>query len=492
MALIITPGYVLALAPDENSPHIGYQTWVRDLVAAAITVSTETSAGPKDAILRPDTHEFWQADVLPANMVMDLGQARNVDYVGIAGHTIGSTVRNFLSLPGTAGNYASSPDAAPLDIVGDIDLRKEVSVDDYTSSLQTFISKYQQTGNQRSYLFDNTATGFFRLVWSTDGTLVFVATSTVAPNFVDGSRHFVRVTMDVDNGAAGRDIKFYTSDDGVNWTQLGATVTQAGVTSINNSTANINIGTHDESTTAFLSGKAYRAQVLNGIDGPLVFDARFAQQVAGTLSFKESSTNAATVTINQSGSPQAEIIKPPAPTLLVEHSPDNSVWTTFASALVPVTDAPIVFLDTKILRRYWRITLTGDGDVPKIAVIYIGEMLVVQRSIYAGHSPAVLSRDTTLFQNMSDGGEFLGQYVRRRGVIGNVPLRHLHAAWYRANFDPFVKAAREFPFFFAWRPVDFPLEVAYGWTDSNIQPSNMGIRDLMQVSFDFRGIGYVD
>ena len=151
-----------------------------------------------------------------------------------------------------------------------------------------------------------------------------------------------------------------------------------------------------------------------------------------------------------------------------------------------------MFLDTKIPRRYWRITLTGDGDLGKIAVINIGEILLVQRSIHGGHAPAVLNRDTEMFQNLSDGGQFLGQYVKRRGVNGNVNLRHLEPGWYRNNFDTFVKAAREFPYFFAWRPVDFPLEVAYGWTKNDIRPSNMSIRGLMQVDFAFKGIGNVD
>ncbi|MCH8172658.1 MAG: hypothetical protein IIA70_05030 [Proteobacteria bacterium] len=493
MAIIITPAYVLALAHDQNNPHIAYQTWVRDRVAADITVSSETAEGPKDAPLRPDTHEFWQADVLPATWRIDLGQPRAVDYVGIAGHTLGSAVRNFLSLPGTAGNFASSPDATPLDITGDIDLRCEVAPDDWTlATRQTFISKYLTTGNQRSYWFyiDETA-GTLRINLSDDGVTAVIKSSTVVPGFTNGSRHWVRVTVDVDNGASGYDVKFYTSDDGVNWTQLGSTVTTATATSFFNSTALLDVGV-DGAGSNRLKGKVYRAQVLNGIDGPIVFDANFSDQAAGTLSFKESSSNAATVTINQSGSPQAEIIKPAPATLLVEHSPDNSAWTPFASALAPVTDAPILFLDVSLSRRYWRITLTGVGDPPKIAVIYIGEVLVVQRSIYGGHSPAVLSRDTTLYQNMSDGGQFLGQYVKRRGVNGNVSLRHLKAGWYRANFDPFVKAAREFPFFFAWRPVDWPLEVAYGWADADIRPSNMGIRDLMQVNFDFKGVGYAD
>lgn len=272
MSIFITPNYVLSAGANANHPHIGYQTWVRDRSALDVVASSETGEGQKDAILRPETHEFWQANVLPADIIIDLGQARPVDYIGIAGHTIGS---------------------------------------------------------------------------------------------------------------AGASVK-------------------------------------------------------------------------------------------------------------AEHSPDGSVWADFASEVAPVDDAPIMFFDESISRRYWRITFPGSGDVPKMAVLHIGQVLASPTSIYGGHSPATLSRNTKLFQNMSDGGQFLGQYTRRRGIIGNLNLKNLEAPWYRTNFDPFVRVAREFPFFVAWRPIDWPLEVAYAWTDSNIKPTNIGRRDLMQVQFPFKGVGYID
>jgi len=41
------------------------------------------------------------------------------------------TNENYLYLPGTNGNYVSTPDAAPLDITGDIDIRVRISLDDW-------------------------------------------------------------------------------------------------------------------------------------------------------------------------------------------------------------------------------------------------------------------------------------------------------------------------------------------------------------------------
>jgi hypothetical protein len=48
-----------------------------------------------------------------------------------------------------------------------------------------------------------------------------------------------------------------------------------------------------------LTGRIYRAIIKDGIDGTTVFDADFTQVASGATSFSESSSNAATVTINQ-------------------------------------------------------------------------------------------------------------------------------------------------------------------------------------------------
>ena len=210
---------------------------------------------------------------------------------------------NYLYLPGVSGNNASTPDAAALDIVGDIDIRVKVALDDWTpGAFLAFVSKYTTTGD-KSFAFQISNTNVLNLTWSANNSTLLEANSTVAPTITDGAVKWVRATLDVDNGASGRDIKFFTSDDGTNWTQLGSTVTQAGTTSIFSGTSPVQIGTHS-SVSSIARGKFFRAQVLNGIGGTVVFDANFENSITSLTqaSFTESSSNAATVTINRSGS----------------------------------------------------------------------------------------------------------------------------------------------------------------------------------------------
>ena len=211
----------------------------------------------------------------------------------------------YLYLPGIASNWASAPDSAALDITGDIDLRCKVALDDWTpSTLSTLIGKYGASG-QRSYLLYVNTAGTLGFQSTADGSTAITSTSTIAPTVADGATLWVRATLDVDNGASGNTVTFYTSTDGTNWTQLGDPVVNAGTTSIFNSTALLGVGAYATSgATSPARGKFFRAQVYNGIAGTLAFDANFETSITSLLQadFTESSTNAATVTIGRSGS----------------------------------------------------------------------------------------------------------------------------------------------------------------------------------------------
>ena len=207
---------------------------------------------------------------------------------------------NYLYLPGINGNYASSPDSNALDITGDLDVRVKVALDDWTpGSANLLLAKWSGSGNYSYYLYINSG-GAPSIQWSPNGTDTSKSATGATLNLKDGSIKWVRWVLDVDNGAGGNDNKFYTSDDGINWTQLGSTITQSGTTSIYAGTAPLELGSYNGGSTT-MTGKLYRAQVFNGIGGTLAFDANFESGITSGLqtTFVESSSNAATVTINR-------------------------------------------------------------------------------------------------------------------------------------------------------------------------------------------------
>jgi hypothetical protein len=179
--------------------------------------------------------------------------------------------------------YAYTTDKAVLDITSDIDIRGDCYPDSWTpTTSQVLASKFAATSNQRSWYVALTADGELKLAWSANGSTILSATSSVAVPSTSG-RLAWRVTLDVNNGAAGNTATFYTSDTiSGSWTQLGTTVVQGGTTSIFSSTANLAVGSGYngellESNVPF-RGFYYRFQLYNGIGGTLVADANFGAQ----------------------------------------------------------------------------------------------------------------------------------------------------------------------------------------------------------------------
>jgi hypothetical protein len=122
------------------------------------------------------------------------------------------------------------------------------------------------------------------------------------------------------------------------------------------------------------------------------------------------------------------------------------------------------------------------------AVLYVGKLLVVQRRIFVGHTPIPYGRRLNVANHRSIAGAFLGRIVLSETTETSVDLPNLTPAWYRSYFEPFLVAAKEIPFFFAWRPGAYPREIGFAWLTGDPQPANQLPNGLMQVSFDMAGI----
>jgi hypothetical protein len=215
----------------------------------------------------------------------------------------------------TDGSYdgatCKTTDKAVLDVTGDIDIRFDVEPDDWYGGQGFHLgSKYVLTGDQRSWAVYVSHTGFVKILWSTDGTVgnrVFVTSDEALP---DGGRLAIRVTVDVNNGAAGNTTTFYTSDTiAGSWTQLGSAIVTAGTTSIFASTAPLEIGTiSDGGNRATLNtpavvpfcGRVYGMELRNGIGGTLVADMDATAQTAGATSWSDGLGTPNTWTLTES------------------------------------------------------------------------------------------------------------------------------------------------------------------------------------------------
>jgi hypothetical protein len=205
----------------------------------------------------------------------DMGRVSNAIYLSGTG----------LSLNGaTSGNLAATPEAAALDITGDIDIVVRVAATDWTlATTQVLVAKRQtaSTMSYRLYVFGGNL--YFNFSASTGSDSV-VANSTAAVDFSAGQAGWVRATRNQTTGT----VTFYTAPDSSSepssWTQLGATVatTPSG---IYNSNSQLEIGSNLNGASNPITGTIYRVILRNGIGGTTVFDANLATQTADALAF---------------------------------------------------------------------------------------------------------------------------------------------------------------------------------------------------------------
>jgi len=177
---------------------------------------------------------------------------------------------SYVTIPGTNGNYVSTPDTAALDITGDIEIVVRVALTDWTSSSYgVFVCK-----NFTSYEFRHRDGSFGHLEAEfNSGGKSFRASA--ATGVSDGVTAWAKMTVDVDNGAAGATCRFYVAADAVaeptSWTQVGSDQVSAGTFTITPNNQTLGIGARHDGSLA-MTGKVYRAIIRNGIGGTTVAD----------------------------------------------------------------------------------------------------------------------------------------------------------------------------------------------------------------------------
>lgn len=193
----------------------------------------------------------------------------------------------------TNHNVVEVPDAAIFDATDELSIMAKIEPT-IGGGGGTILSKWEET-TQCSYqlrvIEDSTDPGTFtlRLEWSSTGADQLTQESD--PFTIDAPK-WVGVTLIGDNGAAGHDVAFWESDDGViylgenslmngTWTQIGSTITTASTTSMFASTAPVWIG----STTGIFGSDTFEDNYIGRIFSVFAGDTAFPSgpSVTGTM-----------------------------------------------------------------------------------------------------------------------------------------------------------------------------------------------------------------
>lgn len=180
-----------------------------------------------------------------------------------------------------------------LSVTGDIDIRIDFEPESWRDEQMLCGTGYAGDdvvgfGNEGWSLFLD-GFGVPHLTWH-DGTDFFdVSAELAVPQKV---RQALRVTLDVDNGASGKTLTFYTADTIAGpWTQLGDIVTQDGTTSIAYTGGTLRVGHISGRDQRGIHGHVYHFELYTGIAGTAVTDIDFTALANGAHSFTDSNSN---------------------------------------------------------------------------------------------------------------------------------------------------------------------------------------------------------
>jgi hypothetical protein len=169
---------------------------------------------------------------------------------------------------------------------------------------------------------------------------------------------------------------------------------------------------------------------------------------------------------------------------------ESGAWVSLISAFTPASDRPIMKVFSSVTLYAIRLKITPAGTKkPEAAVIYVGSVMLLPRNIYVGHTPIPYGRGIEAVNGLSESGAFLGRIIRGTAYGSTVSIKNMTPEWYRSTFELFMGAAKTSAWFYAWRLVDYPMEVGYCWVKNGVPvPENSGPKGLMSVSFDIQGV----
>ena len=163
-------------------------------------------------------------------------------------------------------------------------------------------------------------------------------------------------------------------------------------------------------------------------------------------------------------------------------------WFDLVEESIQPNDDPIIFRFAPQSLTGIRLRIQPGSLVPMVAVLYVGKLLVLERGTHSDHAPINLARSTRVMNGRSETGNFLGRVVLSESRATSFAVQRIRETFYRNTMDEFVRASREAPFFFAWKPQELPRDVGYCFLTGDPKPTRHFDTKTYAVSFDMSGI----
>jgi len=230
------------------------------------------------------TSEVWTINSTGAGLA-DAVQTTAASQPLLLSHN-GASSDNYWWGSGVSGNYVSTPNAAANQITGDIEIIVKANINNDATN-QAFVAKYLSSSQ---FLLRKNSSNFIQFIGSKiSGAEDINGTSTAT---ISSGIKWVKVTRQASSG----NMYFYTSPDGVAYTQLGSMVSTTSGNLVNG-TDPINVGVFSTTGNPYLGG-IYRLTISNSIGGTPVVDFNPATYNAATSQTAWTSTTGEIWTIS--------------------------------------------------------------------------------------------------------------------------------------------------------------------------------------------------
>ena len=124
---------------------------------------------------------------------------------------------------------------------------------------------------------------------------------------------------------------------------------------------------------------------------------------------------------------------------------DGGASTEVYNGIVP-SNSPLLirFAESTYDRVFIDISGTTTAEV---GVVYLGKELAMMRPNYSGYSPATFSSKDSFTPQRSDGGQFLGKQLVKKGFGTQASFSHLTYEWYESEFSTIRITRKKIPLF---------------------------------------------
>jgi hypothetical protein len=178
-------------------------------------------------------------------------------------------------------------------------------------------------------------------------------------------------------------------------------------------------------------------------------------------------------------------------TIEAQYSTDGVSWTTLGTQVTPADgDFTTLFQihGSTVMADFFRLLITGAEVAPFLSNLFFGESVLLFGSPDTGWVPPSVAFADKYITNVSDGGNFVGRSLIRKAMRTSFNISVVEANWALTTWKTILEQVQAHAFYFMWDSVNYPIDVAFCWTDKPVPKPAFSAPNHLTISLSFDAI----